>query len=163
MLRDMDERVNKAKPVDLPAPPAARRAAIKREKARQTREWRQERREAGWPETRQVDGALAEAISFSLQPDYSISDGSEIHVSIERIFRVAVLALMRDGAARDLAQHAIRDRLAPRDAHWRPGNVPSLVGHRDDYLPYERRGGREWEEIDRAAMKAAATPRCATE
>lgn len=143
----------------LPQTPAARRAASRRAKAQKTREWRMERKAAGWPEARKVDAALAEGITFCLQPAFAITDGAEVHISMERLFRVAALSLTADGYDRDLVQEAIRERLAPRPKHDQLGSVPSLHMHMPDYRPLDRRGGLKWSVKDLIAMRAAAVPR----
>jgi hypothetical protein len=117
------------------------------------------RQAVGMPEAHVVDRALSEAMSFCLQPVYAGHDGNSVQLSLDRIYRVAVLVLMRLGADRDLAQQAIRQRLSPRASHSRPTTVPNFSMHEPGWRPPPcRKGDIEWTERDLAAMKAASRP-----
>ncbi|GLQ53611.1 hypothetical protein GCM10010862_08700 [Devosia nitrariae] len=145
--------------VDLPIAPAKQRAARRRAAADATAKWRGIRRAVGMPEAAHVDRAITEAMSFCLQPVYAQHDGTGVFVSLERTFRTAVLILMRNGADRELAQQAVRNRLAPRPHHSELHHVPSLVMHVDGFEPLARRGDIPWSEVDKRAMAAASRPR----
>lgn len=111
------------------------------------------------PEAIEVDRALVEAIPFCLRGEYALGVGKSAHISIDRLNRIAVLILMRNGANRALAQEAVLKRLRPREAHERSGNVPSPHMHEPGFDPLPRRGDLEWTQKDRIAMAAASTPR----
>lgn len=112
----------------------------------------------GMPETIAVDRAISEAVVFCQRTSYALHDGSSLFVSIKRIVGVAVLILMKNGADRRMAQRAVVQRLNPRPAHHRPGNVPSFHMHDDGFIPAPRRKDLEWSENDLNAMKAASEP-----
>jgi len=139
--------------------PARTRAARRRAAAEATARWRGMRRAVGMPEAIEVDRAIREAVTFSLQPQYSLHDADGVYISVERIFRTAVLVLQSNGADPDLAQEAVRKRLHPRDAHDRVGNVPSHAMHLPGFRPLPRKGDLEWTEADLRAMAAASRPR----
>ncbi|QYO75626.1 hypothetical protein [Devosia salina] len=142
---------------DLPMTRPARIAASRRRKAEKTREWRAMRSAIGWPEARKVDAAISEATSFCLRPEYAMHDGEGVYISVTRLFRVAVLVLMRDGADREMSQAAVRERLHP-PARFETGAVPSIQMRDEGYSPPPRRKDLTWDEKDIAVMKAAATP-----
>lgn len=153
----MTTETNSATRPDLPMTRPARLAAARRKKATQTREWRATRIAMGWPESRQVDAAISEALSFCTRPEFRLRDDfGETWLSLDRIFRVAILVLMRDGADRDLSQDAVRERLHPPSRH-QAGAVPSIQMREEGYTPPPRRKDADWDEIDLRAMKAAAT------
>ncbi len=110
------------------------------------------------PETIRIDRAISEAVVFCQRPRFALHDGSSVFLSLERIYNVAVLILVRDGADRAMAQKAVRQRLNPRASHRRPGHVPSYNMHEDGFLPARRRKDLEWSENDFRAMKAASEP-----
>lgn len=141
----------------LPASRPARLAAARRKKAQQTREWRAVRSALGHPEARQVDAAIVAATSFCMRPEFASHDGLGTCVSIPRIYRVAILILMRNGSDREMAQAAIRERLTP-SPRFDMGSIPSAQMAMDGFTPPPRRKDLEWDEIDLRAMKAAATP-----
>lgn len=153
----MTTETNSAMKSNLPMTRPARLAAARRRKAEQTREWRAMRNAVGWPEARQVDAAISEAVSFCTRPEFAMHDGQGVCVSLPRIFRVAVLILMRAGADREMSQEAVRERLHP-SPRFQTGAVPSIQMADDGYTPPPRRKDLTWDEIDLRAMKAAATP-----
>lgn len=135
----------------------ARIAAARRKKAAQTREWRAMRSAIGWPEARQVDASIVEATSFCTRPEFAMHDLEGVCISLPRIFRVAILILMRDGADREMSTNAVRDRLMPA-ARFETGAVPSIQMASAGYRPPPRRKDLEWDGIDLRVMKTAATP-----
>lgn len=153
----MTTETNSATKPDLPMTRPARIAAARRKKAAQTREWRAIRSAIGWPEARQVDAAISEATSFCMRPEYAMHDGESLCISVTRLFRVAVLILMRAGADRDMSQEAVRERLHP-SPRFQKGSVPSIQMREEGYTPPPRRKDLQWDEIDLRAMKAAAMP-----
>ena len=153
----MTTETNSAKGPDLPMTRPARLAAARRKKAAQTREWRAMRAAIGWPEARKVDAAVVEAVSFCTRPEFAMHDGQGVCISLPRIFRVAVLILLRDGADREMAQQAVRERLQP-SPRFEMGAVPSVQMRDEGYTPPPRRKDLNWDEKDLVVMKAAATP-----
>lgn len=155
--RCMTTETDSAMRASLPMTRPARIAAARRKKAAQTREWRAMRNAIGWPEARKVDAAISEAVSFCTRPEFGLHDGEGVCISLPRIFRVAVLVLMRDGADREMSQAAVRERLHP-PARFETGAVPSIQMRDEGYTPPPRRKDLTWDEKDIAVMKAAATP-----
>jgi hypothetical protein len=153
----MTTETNSATKPDLPMTRLARIAAARRRKAEKTREWRAMRNALGWPEARNVDAAISEAVSFCTRPEFAMHDGKGVCISLPRIFRVAVLILMRDGADRSMAQEAVRERLHP-PARFETGAIPSIQMCEDGYTPPPRRKDLTWDQKDLVVMKAAATP-----
>lgn len=113
----------------------------------------------GYPEARQVDAAISEAMSFCLRPEFVLTEnGKKTWLSLDRIFRVTVLILMKDGADRTMAKDAVFERLKVPDRHDQHRSIPSSKMSDDDFKPPLRRKDLEWDEIDIRAMKAAARP-----
>ena len=133
------------------------RAQRKRAAAEATARWRGMRIALGMPEARHVDRALSEAMVFCMRPRYALRDGDDsVYVSMNRVFRVAMLILVKGGADRDLAQSALASRLRPRKAHASPHNVPSVHMAEEGFVPAPRRKGMDWHERDLETMRMAA-------
>lgn len=91
------------------------------------------------------------------QPEYAMHDGDGVCINMTRLFRAAVLILMRDGADREMAQEAVRERLHP-SPRFEMGALPSVQMRDEGYTPPPRRKDLVWDEKDLVVMKAAATP-----
>lgn len=151
----MIESTDSAKPMTAPRT----RAQRKRAAAEATARWRGMRIALGMPEAHAVDRALSEAMAFCLKPRFSFKDGEgSVYISMNRVFRVATLLLVRNGADRVLAQRALTGRLQPRKAHRGAHNVPSLAMADANFVPSPRRRDLEWEEHDQESMRIAAAP-----
>nr|WP_295884190.1 hypothetical protein [uncultured Devosia sp.] len=117
------------------------------------------RQAVGMPEAHVVDRAISEALVFCMRPRYALRDlDDSVYVSMTRVFRIATLILVKNGADRDLAQAAIKSRLQPRRAHSGASNVPSVRMNDSGFTPAPRRRGLEWGQRDRDDMGRAAAP-----
>lgn len=133
--------MNKSQHIAVPEPAVAKAAKTRRDTAARTRRWRRSRAAAGVPEARDVDRAISEAVSFSLQRVVlSTLDGEAPSLAVADIFRVAVICLVRDGADREEAKRAVRSRLEPRTEHAHPGYAPSIAPTRSGVVMKPRRG-----------------------
>lgn len=132
--------MSKSQHIAVPEPAVARAAKARRDTAARTRKWRRNRAAAGVPEARDVDRAISEAVSFNLQRVVlSTLSGEGPSVQVSDIFRVAVIALVRDGADREEAKRAVRARLEPRSEHEHPGYAPSLTPTRSGIVMKPKR------------------------
>jgi len=100
---------------------AARQAEQKRKAAGRARAYRARLRAARMPAARDVDAAIAEALSFHLA-----RDGAATSIGPAALMRTARLILEREGHDPQQAAQAIADRLVHRPEHLDPHHVPSL-------------------------------------
>ncbi|MAN77648.1 MAG: hypothetical protein CML24_10750 [Rhizobiales bacterium] len=124
----------------VPDAVVSQRAAQRRATAARTRKWRRSRAAAGVPEARDVDRAISEAVSFQLQRVVlSTLNADGPTLAVADIFRIAVIALVRDGANREEAKKAVRSRFEPRPEHKHPGYAPSITPTRTGVLMKPKR------------------------
>ncbi|MVS98891.1 hypothetical protein [Devosia marina] len=100
---------------------AERNAEQRRKAATRSRAWRERRKAAGAPEARDIDAALAEAVSF-----YVARDGVNIAISPLALAAMARFVLERDGFDPVVAAAAVAARTARRAEHDDPHHMPSL-------------------------------------
>ena len=135
------------------------RASKRRAAANATARWREARREKGVPEAAAVDRAVTEAVAFCMSKALTFRDADgSTYISMNRIFRVAMLILMRGGTDSAVAMDAIKRRLVSRPAHDSAFGFPSLMMHEPGYRPPPRRGDHDWSEHDRKMMADASRP-----
>ncbi len=103
-------------------------AQRRREDRERKRLERQRKRDAGVPSATQVQNAVTEAVSFAiLTADRRLIRTGRVPINAALIYAVAVDILSKRGAFdKQATRKAVRDALAPRDAHRLAGHLPSV-------------------------------------
>jgi hypothetical protein len=100
--------------------PAQRRAAQRRAAAGRARAYREKLKAEGIPESRDIDAALSEALSFALA-----RNGVNIGIDAVKLMRSTRLILERNGFDPKKSAVALAERLTSRPEHSDADFVPS--------------------------------------
>ena len=101
---------------------------------------------------------MTEATAFCMRARFALNHEESVYISVKRVFDVATLILVRDGADRDKAQRAIAGRLRSRRSHTGGSNVPSVHMSAPNFEPAPRRKDLAWSERDHKSMRTSALP-----
>lgn len=107
---------------DIHDTPAADAERTRQANAERARRYRAARREEGKPDTKAVDAAIAEAVSYLVHVTVGPASTS---ISVAELSEVATIILKRDGYRKIWARLAVVERMRSRPAHDMPTAMPS--------------------------------------
>jgi len=113
--------------MDIHDTPAGQAKRARQAAAERARRYRAAKREDGRPDTKAVDSAMAEAVSFlSSIAVPEIRDGKPtIVIDVAQLHQLTVINLVRDGGRRSYARAAVSSRMNRRSVHDQPHVIPS--------------------------------------